>query len=573
MRYALIRPMLQELSIRNFTIIDDLSIRFDSGFTILSGETGAGKSIIINAVNLLLGSRASSKMVRTGAESAELEALFAIPARSRTAEIMADRGYAAEEGLIIRRIISANDRHRVYINGRLATMQSLAAITRSLASISGQHAHQVLLREDEQLGILDRFGRLEGHRAKVADGVRRLQDLLREFKSLKTREKRSAEQSELLKFQQNEIDTAAINPGEDEALEAERKRLKYAETLYKTVFQSVEMLYSAEGAAVERLMAARDDLEKAGDIDPALSKKAGALSEAVFQVEDVVQELRSYLGSIAVDEKRLEEVEERLDTLGRLKKKYGGSLAEVLEFRDSIEAKLSEIENLSGAVKKTEDSLAALNREVGDRVMKLSRKRKKAGAKLSQLVAAELAGLKMKGTRFEVVIEKLPADEKTDAHLVFDNCLLTETGVDTVSILIAPNVGEALKPLAKIASGGELSRVVLALKVILAGSESVETIVFDEVDAGIGGGVAEVVGKKLADLAGHCQVICITHLPQIARFGDNHFLIFKEVKNKRTLTFIEPLDSEQRVQEVARMLGGVKISATTLEHARELLGV
>ena len=563
--------MLQELSIRNFAIIDDLSICFENGFTVLSGETGAGKSIIINAMNLLLGNRASSKMVRTGADFAEIGALFGITARSRTAKVMVEQGYAFEDTLAIRRIISASGRHRAYINERPATMQSLVAITRSLASISGQHAHQVLLKEDEQLGILDRFGGLDGQRLKVAEGVGRIQDLIRELKRLKTREKHSAEQRELLEFQQNEIEAAAISPGEDEALEAERRRLKYAETLYEAVFQSVEGLYSIEGAAVERLVTARDALKKAGDIDSVLSERAEALSDAVFQVEDVVQELRSYLGGIEVDDKRLEEVEGRLDVLGRLKKKYGGSLDAVLDFGDSIEARLAEIETLSGAVKKTEGLLAALNREVGSLAIKLSGKRKKAGEKLSRLVAAELAGLKMKGTRFKVVIERVPADEQAGSFLLFDNCLLTETGVDSLSILIAPNVGEAVKPLSKIASGGELSRVVLALKVILAGSESVETIVFDEVDAGIGGGVAEAVGKKLADLAGHSQVICITHLPQIARFGDHHFLISKKVKNKRTLTFIEPLDSGQRIQEVARMLGGARISKTTVAHARELL--
>jgi len=564
--------MLLELSIKNFAIIADLKMQFNGGFTILSGETGAGKSIIINAVNLILGSRASSKMVRTGADFAELEALFAIPAKSKVGRILADQGYGAEDGLIIRRVISAGDRHRVYINGRLATMLALGEVTRSLASISGQHAHQVLLKEEEQLGILDRFGELDGLRDRVAKGVLRIQDLIKELKRLKARERRSAEQRELLAFQQSEIDAAAIISGEDEALEVERKRLKYAETLYGTVFKSVEMLYSADGAAVERLSATQADLEKAGDIDPVLARRAKELSEAVFQVEDVVQELRSYLGTIEVDDKRLEGVEERLDELGRLKKKYGGSLDAVLAFRDSIDGKLADIENLSGAVKKTHAELAALNREVGSQAVKLSEKRTKAGARLSKLVAAELTGLEMQGTRFKVVVERLPTDAKADESLIYKDCLLTESGMNSVAVLIAPNVGEELKPLSRIASGGELSRVVLALKVILAGTEAVETVVFDEVDAGIGGGVAEVVGQKLSALAGKCQVICITHLPQIARFGDNHFLIFKKVKNKRTLTHIEPLDAEQRIQEVARMLGGVKISQTTLKHAREMLG-
>jgi DNA repair protein RecN (Recombination protein N) len=528
--------MLKELSIRNFAIIDDLQIGFSQGLTILSGETGAGKSIILNAVNLLLGSRASADLVRSGAENAELEALFEIAGSSQVAKIMSTHGYEASEGLLIRRIISRHDANRVYINGRIATIQLLNAITENLASISGQHAHQLLLKEEQHLFILDQFSGLMSLREAVSSCFNKMVPQLEKLKELKAIKERQAEQIELLEFQKNEITFANPVPGEDQDLEQERVRLKNAEELYQTVYNSIESLYSAPGSVMEKVVAVIKDLDKISRIDGQLNPKTKCLQDTAYRIEDLIEELRGYLNTIQMDEKLLEAVEERLDCLNKLKRKYGGSLDTVFERLTAIEQDLSGIGNIAEKIKDAEIQVDQSYTELKDLALNLSRKRKKAAGSFAKKVTGQLATLKMSKTNFSVAVQGTPAEEKTDPHLTAGNHLISEIGIDRATFLIAPNVGEDLKPLASIASGGELSRVILALKALLAKTESVETVVFDEVDAGIGGGVAEVVGRKLAALAKHHQVICITHLPQIAKFGDQHFRISKQVSAGRTRT-------------------------------------
>jgi len=563
--------MLRELSIRNFAIIDDLQISFSEGLAILSGETGAGKSIIINAVNLLLGSRATAKLIRTGYETAELEALFQIKKQSPIAKIMKDNGYNPEEGLLIRRIISRKDRHRIYINGRLTTIGILNLITENLASISGQHAHQGLLKEDQQLTIIDQFGGLTAVREKVSGCFHEIVPLIRKLNNLKHKRDRQAEHIQLLEFQQKEIRQASVTLGEDTALEQERTRLKNSEALFQAVQGSIEMLYDSQGAAVEGLLAVKKDLDKASTIDPLLAPKAERIAEAAFHLEDVADELRTYLKNIQMDESFLETVEARLDTLVKLKRKYGGSLETVLSRLESIDHELSEMGNLSEDIAATEKKLFELHGKLTELTYKLSMDRKKTAKTLAQKVEKELTSLKMPHTKFKISFRTMPADENADPYLTIEEQTVFETGIDQATFRIAPNVGEPLKPLSSIVSGGELSRVVLALKAILAETEAVETVVFDEVDAGIGGSVAEVVGKKLSSLARHHQVICITHLPQIAKFGDHHFRISKRVSEGRTSTTIKQLSETERVKEIARMLGGEKITQATLDHAHEML--
>ena len=563
--------MLKELSIRNFAIIDDLQIGFAGGLTVLSGETGAGKSIILNAVNLLLGSRASADLVRTGAETAELEALFQISPASGVARIMSDLGYDPSGGLLIRRIISRSDSNRVYINGRLATIQLLNTITENLASISGQHAHQGLLKEEQHLLILDQFGGLMPLRQQVYDHYQQLLPLIDEFEKLKKTSDRQTEHMELLRFQQKQISEAGIVSGEDTELEQERLRLKNAESLYQTVYDSIEALYGAPASVLERLLEVKKNLERAGQIDPPLSSAAGSLAESAYRIEDLIEELRSYLKQIQIDGQRLEAVEERLDALNKLKRKYGGSLEAVQEHLAAIEQELFDVENVSEKMSAVKNRIAGVHERCKKLVLQLSDSRKQVAGVLAQKIVEALASLKMVQTTFEVNLDTSAWSGKTDAHLQIENHALTETGIDRARFMIAPNPGEALKPLVMIASGGELSRVILALKAILAETDSVETVIFDEVDAGIGGGTAEVVGRKLSELARHHQVICITHLPQIAKFGEHHFRISKQVVDGRTQTSIQPLSEANRHKEIARMLGGEDITATTLKHARELL--
>jgi DNA repair protein RecN (Recombination protein N) len=563
--------MLKELSIRNFAIIDDLQIQFESGLTILSGETGAGKSIIINAVNLILGSRASLDMIRTGADSAEIAALFDIDPKSLSAQTAAELGYDTGEGLLVRRVISRTEGNRVYINGRLATLQVLAAVTENLASISGQHAHQGLLKEDQHLLILDRFAGLLPLREAVSALYHELLPQLKKIEALKARRARQAELSELLAFQQREIAAAAPQPEEDRELEQERLRLKNAQMLYETVQRGIESLYGGSGSTVERLTQVRRELEKAARVDPVLMSPSEACAEIAYRVEEVVAGLRAYSKSLDLDAGRLEAVEERLDLLNRLKRKYGGSLATVQEKLAQSATELEALETISADIEAAQARLRGLHARIEEQALDLSRKRRDAARRFSTQVTRELSRLKMSGTAFGVELTLLPADAHTEPMLVTGASTLSDSGIDHAVFTIAPNVGETLKPLAAIASGGELSRVVLALKSILAATESVGTIVFDEVDAGIGGAVAEMVGQKLADLARHHQVICITHLPQIAKFGDHHFRISKLVADGRTHTAIHRLTIDARTREIARMLGGEKITRVTLEHAKELL--
>ena len=532
--------MLQELSIRNFAIIEDLSMRFEGGLTVLSGETGAGKSIIINAVNLLLGSRVSPGLIRTGADSAELEALFLINQKSHTADTMAERGYDPDQGLLVRRIISKNDRHRIYINGRLATVQVLTAITANLASISGQHAHQGLLKEDQHLFILDQYGGLLSLREAYSAGYRKLLPMIAEEQKLMRQKARDGAQLELLRFQRDEIEAAGIGKGEDESLEKERLRLKNSQTLFDTVQQSIDQLYSAQGAVVEQLGHLGKRLARAAEIDDRLKVRADEMDSLVFGVEDAVAGLRNYLGHLETDPHQLESVEERLDLLNKLKRKYGGSLEAVVEFSRDADRKLNEIENIDSAIEALRQALTDGHAQLCRLGQQLSQKRQQAGRRLARQVEGELAALKMADTQFAVEVLDLHPGADSSGHLVHEGTLLGESGMDRALFMMAPNVGEPIKPLANIASGGELSRVVLALKAILAQSDSLETVVFDEVDAGIGGGVAEVVGRKLAALARHHQILCITHLPQIAKFGAHHFRIAKTVSKGRTHTTIAP---------------------------------
>jgi DNA repair protein RecN (Recombination protein N) len=563
--------MLRELAIRNFAIIDDLTIEFSDGLSILSGETGAGKSIIVNAVNLLLGSRATTKLIRTGEASAELEACFRVAPGSHTARIMTAHELDAGDELIIRRLISRSDRHRIYINGRMATMQTLTEITENLASISGQHAHQGLLKEEQHLLILDQFGALMPLRNKVREAYLALQPLLSRLDKLTAAKQHQAEQLELTRFQRDEIKSATVVIGEDEALEKDKQRLKNAVLLFQIVQSSIDNLYANQGAVVEQLGEIHKNLARAADLDGDLAAAAESVGEVTYRIEDITQELRTYIDGLQVDDQQLDQVDERLALLNRLKRKFGGSLQAVVNHLQSLEQALLKIENIDQQIDQLRARLDGQHLQLTALATELSSKRQQAAKRLAKQVEKELGSLKMDNTRFQVALSPLIAAKDQNPYLCVNGAGVSESGIDKASFLISPNVGEALKPMTAIASGGELSRVVLALKAILAQTEEHQSIVFDEVDAGIGGAMAEVVGVKLCQLARHHQVICITHLSQIAKFAHRHFRISKSVVGGRTITRITVLNQQQRIEEIARMLGGVDITPTTLAHARELL--
>jgi len=563
--------MLQELSIKNFAIIDDLHIDFSKGLTILTGETGAGKSIIIQAVNLILGSRADSGMIRTGADTAELEAFFDIRPQSATSTIMETFGFDVSEGLLIRRILSTSDRHRIYINGRISTLQILSAITEHLASISGQHAHQLLLREDRHLLFLDAFAGLTDLRNQVHEAYHRLIPILKRRKDLKRVQASQASQIDLLTHQQKEIMQANIQPEEDTLLEQERVRLKNRETIYQAIHHGIESLYSSENSVFDRLSSLEKTFDRIQALDTAFNPIHQKMSDAIFLIEDIYADLSKRLGETPADDSRLEDVESRLDMLNRLKRKYGGSISAVFQRLHAIGQDLSEIENVDADILTLQSQIESLRHHLIELSTRLSAAREEAARVLADKIVRELSELKMNNSRFQILLKPISADGDCDPELHWKDRVIRDSGWERALFMMAANTGESLKPLAAIASGGELSRVVLGLKAILAETESVETVIFDEVDAGIGGAVADVVGKKLVELSRQYQVICITHLPQIARFGQNHFSIIKQQIDGRTLTTIQPLTESGRVMEIARMLGGENLTQTTIDHAREML--
>ncbi|MBF0259013.1 MAG: DNA repair protein RecN [Desulfamplus sp.] len=580
--------MLSELAIKNFAIIDDIRISFSEGLCVLTGETGAGKSIIIEAVNLLLGGRASSDLVRNGEESAELEAFFVIDPDSSAARIMHQNDLDPSEGLIIRRIIALNGRHKIFINSRQSTIQLLKLVTENLASISSQHAHQGLLNEENHLDILDSFAGTWPERRDIHSLYSELLPLSKEIGRLKANIDKIVEENEFLRFQIDEIEKADIKQGEDESLEIERSRLNNGSQIYESIQSGIDEIYSKDGSILEKLGLIKADFDKFAQMDNSLARGAEILSKTMLELEDLADELRRVSDTIDLDPDILEQTQARLDLIQKLKRKYsgtGGTLEDLFRCYQKFKDKISSTENIAKDIEQMEVRANLLSEQLGQKALSLSETRKRAATELAQLAEDELKELEMENTRFKITLNQTKALDKssdpqielfpdlTMSHLLTVNGMkIYATGVDKASFLMAPNPGEPPKPLSRIASGGELSRVVLALKAVLSENESQGTLVFDEVDSGIGGRTSDKVGIKLKLLSQKHQIICITHLAQIAKYGAVHYKIEKKVVNNRTATAIIYLASpEDRIKELARMMGGTNISQATLDHAAEMV--
>lgn len=554
--------MLTELTVNNLALIEELSFSFAPGFNVLTGETGAGKSVLVGAINLILGARARNDMIRQGSKEAEVQALFNPENPESTAARLEEVGLPAGEELLIRRVISAGGKNRIYINGALATLAQLTTLGNDLVAVSGQHEHQQLLDPDRQLLFLDQYGRFLDRRKEMAEVFTAMTGLADEIRSQEKRIREAREKSDLYEFQAGEINAANLTPGEDGELEQERNLIRNAEKIYERVSGAYERLYGDQGAVIETLGRVRSDLEAAGAMDPRLEDLRSQVEEAYLQLDDAANSLRGHLDGLTFDPQRLSEVEERLAVLNRLKRKYGPGLADVIAFGEKAAGHLDNLEEDRAKLKFLEKQYDAARQRAADTAHSLSADRRRAALDMSRAVTDELKGLGMPHVRFEIVFNE---QEKPDR--------LGPLGIDEIEFYISPNMGEDLLPLARIASGGELSRTMLGLKGLLAGQEKVSTIIFDEVDAGIGGGVAEVVGQRLKTLAGFHQIVCITHLPQIAAQSGRHFQVFKEIRGQRTVTGIRPLDDGEREAEIARMLGGATPTAKTLAAARELISL
>ena len=563
--------MLHALAIKNFAIIEDLRIEFGAGLSVLTGETGAGKSIIIQAVNLLLGSRASADLVRTGKDNAELEAVFDIAPDSPAARLMADQGMDIEEGLIIRRVVSAEGKSKIYVNARQTTLDFLKQVTENIAGVSSQHAHQGLLKEDQHLDILDEFAQTLDLRKDVAGLYRQIVPLKKEIADLKAGKEKAEKELALLQFQVDEIETANIQPDEDEELIQKRDQLQNAAQIFEAVNSAVHNLYDREGSVLDQISGMSARVGRFCETDEKLDALARRLDEISYELQDLVSEFRSFAAGIDLDPQSLDQVDQRLDQIAKLKRKYGGSLDSIFKQYRNMAENLTDIQGIEGRIEQLEQKQKGLVARIRQKAKALSMRRQKEGLALARLAKAELSALEMGRASFEVDFSTDPGVDPNEL-VTTDNEKISATGMDRVRFLLSPNPGEAPKPLAKIASGGELSRIVLALKAVLCRGQSFETLIFDEVDAGIGGATSDKVGLKLKELGRVQQVICITHLAQIARYGNHQFRITKQVAGGRTATRITPLTcQEDRVKELARMIGGSRITDATLAHARELL--
>ncbi len=564
--------MLRELRIRNLAVIESLAVPFGPGLNILTGETGAGKSIMVDALTLLLGERAQpAETIRTGAESATIEGVFALSATGPIPALLREHGVAPEDGqLIVRRELVRGGRGRVFLNDANATLTLLEKLGEALVEIHGQHEHQALLRPGRHLDLLDGFGGLGILRDKLHRRFEEWQGLGRELAELEAAAHDRAARLELYQAAITEIDAARLRPGEEEELRDERKRLQHAERLAEGAAAAYRHLYEDPAAAAARLGQAIAALRDLARIDTALEPIVQSLDTAAVQLDEGVRALRAYRDGVVFDPPRLDEIERRLDAIGRLRRKHGETVHAVLAARERMAAEMERLAQSEAGARELRERLDRIRGELATRALDLATRREQAAARLEGLVVAELAELGLDKPVFQARFVRERAGPG-DLAVGSEGWRLGPRGVDQVEFLFSPNPGEEPRPLARIASGGELSRTMLALKVILAASDAVPVLIFDEVDVGIGGKTADTVGKKLRQVARSRQVLCITHLPQIACYADHHLRADKRVEEGRTVTAVAVLGREDRAREVARMLGGESVTETSLRHARELL--
>lgn len=550
--------MLESVHIRDYALIAALDIEFQPGLNVLSGETGAGKSIVVDALGLALGARAFSDAVRSGAEKASVEAVFRMPGPSqRVSILLAEQEIPRDdEVLILSRTVTTDGRSRAQINGKATTIAALAAIGDELVDLHGQHEHQSLLRSECQMELLDAFAGTTDAAQTMRDVMSRLSHLQREIHTIESNERDRARQSDFLRYEIGEIDAAGIYPGEEEELRGRLHLITHSETIFSLANTAYAALYESEtSSALDEALRALNGLEALASIDERFAEQRNALQEACAAMENVASELREYTNRIEFDPEELDEVNRRLSIINDLKRKYGPDIAAILDYRAKAAVSLGALdccdERLS-SLRKEHDSLLETAQSQADL---LSKNRKKMSGNLDRQVMTALHELDMPHASFSTQIETIP---------------LCANGIDKISFLLSANAGEPLKPLRQVASGGEISRIMLAIKAVFAEQDTVPVLIFDEIDAGIGGAAARRVAEKLSVLSSSHQVICITHLPQIAAAANAQFLVRKALAGERSATMVDPLNTRERESEIARLLDG-SISKVSLDHARSLL--
>jgi len=545
------------LTLKNFTIIEDLSVGLSSGLNIITGETGAGKSVIVDAINIILGDKASPDNIKSGKEEAHIEALFDISCDEVIQERLKSSGFDISSGeLLIKRVIYPNARSRVFINGSLSTLTLLSTITQGLVDIFNQHEHQSLLKEENHLKILDNFGETANEVSRLREQYQNYLEAKKELDDLIQSQKDRFEKEDYLKYQLSEIDGAELQLGEDEKLEAEKLKLINTERLNSTTQGAYDILYESESSILGSLQRVSDDLLNSGKIDSTLAEIGQSIEKGRLQIQDAAFSLRDYNSELTHDSGRLDIVEDRIHLIGDLKRKYGESVSQIILKRDEIEKELNNIEHFDERVKSLSSESQMLMDELLSLAGKISKKRKQSSKKLTSVLEKGLNEVGIKGGQF---------------HIEFTDKEISSNGVDDISFLFSANPDEKPKPLIKVASGGELSRIMLVLKEVIARVEGGSVIIFDEADSGVGGAVAEAVGQKIRKLSQSYQVICITHLPQVAKFADSHLVVSKTHNDNKTQVTIKSLEGDERVAELARMIGGFNITQKTIDAAYEML--
>jgi len=561
--------MLRELRIKNFAVIDEAALELGPGLNVLTGETGAGKSIILNALEIVSGDRVTSDLIRHGEDEATVEALFEeVPEAVK--EKLREASFAVDDELVIKRIVSRSGRNRIYVGGGLCPLSLLSDISSSMVHIYGQHEHHALLKPETHMGLLDAFAglgdRVSGMSAKfhTMDSVWQSLSEARALLEKRKKEKRA------LETQAEEIVNARLRPGEEEELQAKKNVLLHAEKLYQGCLEGQELLYEGESAMVSRLGRYGSKLKELAAIDGGLQPVTDLVEAAVAQLEEANTRLRRYAERVHFEPGALEQLEDRLAEIHRLKRKYNGSVEDILRIQAEVESQLKSLQHHEEEIPALERTFEAARQTAWETAGVLGQERQKAAKQFKREMEKEVKSLGMPETVFEVRFFDL-AEKEDDPPYLVGGKKLTEQGSDQIEFYFSPNPGEPPKPLAKIASGGELSRLMLAMKSLVLSPGDIPTLLFDEVDAGVGGGVAEIVGKKLKQVAAAHQVICVTHLPQIAALADSHHVVRKEISRGRTSTKVNKLQEQERVEEIARMLGGVKITDRTIRHAEEMV--
>jgi DNA repair protein RecN (Recombination protein N) len=568
--------MLKHLSIRNYALIEGLDAEFSSGLVIITGETGSGKSIIIDALGLILGARAGADVVRKGADRAVIEATFQTAGNKKLARLMEEEGLEAGEELIVRRELSAKGQSRCFAADSPVTLGLQKKIGELLVDLHGQHEHQSLLRVDTHVAMLDDFGGLDGMVEDFRAGRQKLQELERELAELRQRERQLAEKKEFYEFQMAEIDAVAPRAGEEEDLEAELRILENSEKLYANTGSMYGMIYDGDQSVRDQLVLVRNTLQDLAAIDPAFADAAAECSSAEAIVTELAKFIQGYNARVEFNPERLESLRDRLGRLTLLKKKYGGSLEATIAHREAIGAEVLLAANFEDVIARLEREREEARAVCGERAARLSSKRHDIAKKVDRSVCVELEKLGIRHARFTTRIEQKEHREGDAAPFVLVGAKpfrLGARGYDDVEFYMSTNLGEEEHPLVDVASGGEVSRVMLALKTILAKSDRLPVLIFDEIDVGISGRVAQAVGQSLKSLSAFHQVVAITHLPQIAGMAETHFVVTKTEHEGRTNTSMRRLTLEEQVREVAKLLSGAEVTDAGLRGARELMGL